>query len=394
MPKITYLEEEPVPKRFTGQDGQKKLITGILILGFVMGILGGAGSLMLLSSSKYLKDKLGINLQNLNINQTTNQKIVLEESSKVIDAAKSVTPAVVSISTTKNVQNFFGQIGQENGGGTGFIITNDGLILTNKHVAEAGDSLNVLTSEGKTYDAKVLALDPTNDLAILKIEATGLPVVDMGDSDALQIGQWAIAVGNALGELQNTVTVGVISARERQLTAGSGNQSEQLNNLLQTDAAINPGNSGGPLVNLAGQVIGINTAVASSGQGIGFAIPINQAKQAYESYKKTGKIIKPMLGVRYVTINRQVAKQLDLIVDYGALVLAQTGQLAVVTDSPADKAGLKSNDIILEMNSQKIDEAHPLGSRISEHSAGDEVTLKYLRNKVENTVTLKLGSTE
>jgi serine protease Do len=394
MTKITYLEEEPLPKRFSGQDGQKKLITGILILGFVMGIIGGAGSLVVLSNSKYLKDKLGINLQNLNINQTTNQKIVLEESSKVIDAAKSVTPAVVSISTTKNVQNFFGQVGQENGGGTGFIITNDGLILTNKHVAEAGDSLSVMTSEGKTYDAKVLALDPTNDLAILKIEATGLPVVEMGDSDSLQIGQWAIAVGNALGELQNTVTVGVISARERQLVAGSGTQSEQLNNLLQTDAAINPGNSGGPLVNLAGQVIGINTAVAGNSQGIGFAIPINQAKQAYDSYKKTGKIIKPMLGVRYVTINRQISKQLDLTVDYGALVLAQTGQLAIVKDSPADKAGLKISDIILEMNGQRIDEAHPLGSRISEHLAGDEVILKYLRNKVENTLTLKLGSTE
>lgn len=394
MPKITYLEEEPLPKRFTGQDGQKKLIAFLLIIGFVMGILGGAGSLVLLSSSKYLKDKFGINLQDLNVSRTTNQKIVLEESSKVIEAAKSVTPAVVSISTTKNVQDFFGRIGQENGGGTGFIITNDGLILTNKHVAQAGDSLTVITSEGKSYDAKVVALDPTNDLAILKIEATGLPVVDMGDSDALQIGQWAIAVGNALGELQNTVTVGVISARERQLVAGNGTESEQLNNLLQTDAAINPGNSGGPLVNLAGQVIGINTAVAGNAQGIGFAIPINQAKQAYDSYKKNGKIIKPMLGVRYVTVNRQVAKQLDLTVDYGALVLAQTGQVAVVIDSPADKAGLKANDIILEMNGQRIDEAHPLGSRIAEHQAGDEVTIKYLRNKVESTLTLKLGSTE
>lgn len=394
MPKITYLEEEPLPKRFAGQTGQKGLMAGVLILGLIMGLVGGAGSLILLSSSTYLKNKLGVNLQDLNVSRTINQKIVLEESSKVIEAVKSVTPAVVSISTTKNVQDFFGRIGQENGGGTGFIITNDGLILTNKHVAEAGDSLTVITFEGKSYDAKVAALDPTNDLAILKIEATGLPVVDMGDSDALQIGQWAIAVGNALGELQNTVTVGVISARERQLVAGSGTQSEQLNNLLQTDAAINPGNSGGPLVNLAGQVVGINTAVAGNAQGIGFAIPINQAKQAYDSYKKTGKIVKPMLGVRYVTVNRQVAKQLDLTVEYGALVLAQTGQIAVVADSPADKAGLKTSDIILEMNGQRIDEAHPLGSRISEHLAGDEVTLKYLRNKVENTVTLKLGSTE
>lgn len=394
MPKITYLEEEPLPKIFTSHDKKNRLIVLLLILSFFMGLLGGTGSLVVLSSNKYLKDRFGINLQNLNINQTTNQKIVLEESSKVIDAAKSVTPAVVSVTTSRNVQDFFGQIGQEQGGGTGFIITNDGLILTNKHVAQAGDSLTVITSEGKSYDAKTVALDPTNDLAILKIEATGLPVVNLGDSDASQIGQWVIAVGNALGELQNTVTVGVISARERQLTAGSGTESEQLNNLLQTDAAINPGNSGGPLVNLAGQVIGINTAVAGGAQGIGFAIPINQAKQAIDSYKKNGKIIKPMLGVRYVTVNHQVAKQLELTVEYGALILTRAGQPAVVVGSPADHAGLKSGDIILEINGQRIDEAHPLGSRMLQYQPNDEITIKYLRDKNESTLTLKLGSTE
>ncbi len=197
-----------------------------------------------------------------------------------------------------------------------------------------------------------------------------------------------------MGELQNTVTVGVISARERQLTAGAGSQTEQLNNLLQTDAAINPGNSGGPLVNLAGQVIGINTAIAGGAQGIGFAIPINQAKAAIESYKKTGKIIKPMLGVRYVTINRQIAKQLDLNVDYGALILDRSGQAAVVAGSPADRAGLKAGDIILEINNERIDENHPLGGRIAEFNPGDEVTIKILRDKKEETVKLKLGSTE
>lgn len=394
MPKITYLEEEPLPKHFSGQNNQKNIIILIVVIGLIMGLLGGAGSLVFLSNSKYLKEKLGINLQNLNISQTTNQKIVLEESSKVIDAAKAVTPAVVSISTSRNVQDFYGRIGQEQGGGTGFIITNDGLILTNKHVAQAGDSLSVITSEGKSYDAKVVAIDPTNDLAILKIEATGLPVVDLGDSDVLQTGQWVIAVGNALGELQNTVTVGVISARERQLTAGSGTQSEQLNNLLQTDAAINPGNSGGPLVNLAGQVIGINTAVAGDAQGIGFAIPINQAKAAYDSYKKIGKILKPTLGVRYITVNHQIATQLDLAVDHGALIMTQAGQPAVVVGSVAETAGLQSGDIITEINNQKLDEAHPLGSLISKFQPDDEITLKYLRAKVESTVTLKLGSIE
>ena len=393
MPKITYLDEEPLNQRLADPHRSRWIILSFIIIGLIMGIIGGTGALVVLSNSKYLKDKLGINLQNLNFNPTT-QKIVLEESSKVIDSAKAVTPAVVSITTSKNVMDFFGQVGQEQGGGTGFIITNDGLILTNKHVAEAGDSLKVLTADGKTYDAQKVAVDPTNDLAILKINATGLPVVQLGDSDALQTGQWVIAVGNALGELQNTVTVGVISARERQLTAGSGSDAEQLSNLLQTDASINPGNSGGPLVNLAGQVIGIDTAIAGNAQGIGFAIPINQAKADIDSYKKNGKIIKPMLGVRYVTVTQEVISQLNLTVDYGALVMAPTGQAAVVSGSPAAQAGLKTNDVILEINGERVDENHSLASRIGEHQPGDEITIKYLRDKQENTVKLKLGSTE
>jgi serine protease Do len=393
MPKITYLEEDQTPHRFIGQNSQTKFMVLVIVISLIVGSIGGAGSLVLLSNNKVFKDKLGINLQNLNL-PPTSQRIVLEESSKVIEAVKKVTPAVVSISASKNVLNFFGQVGQEQGGGTGFIFSNDGLIVTNKHVAQSGDTLKVLTSEGKTYDAKVVALDPTNDLAILKIDATGLPVVELGDSDALQIGQWVIAVGNALGELQNTVTVGVISARERQLTAGSGADSEQLNNLLQTDAAINPGNSGGPLVNLAGQVIGIDTAIAGNAQGIGFAIPIKQVKQAIDSYKKNGKIIKPQLGVRYVSVTPEVVNQLSLTVNYGALILAPQGQEAVVANSSAGQAGLKKNDIILEINGERIDENHSLSSRIAQYQPGEEVAIKYLRDKKDYTVKLKLGSTE
>ena len=394
MPKITYLEEESLPKHFSGSKKPSSMVAVLIIISILMGLVGGAASLIILSNSKYLKNKLGINLQNLNISQVTTNKLVLEESSKVIDAAKKVTPAVVSISTSKNVQSLFGQVGLEQGGGTGFIITNDGLIVTNKHVAQAGDNLKVLTADGKNYDAKVVALDPTNDLAILKIEATGLPVVEMSDSDSIQIGQWVIAIGNALGELQNTVTVGVISARERQLTAGAGASAEQLSNLFQTDAAINSGNSGGPLVNLAGQVVGINTAVAGNAQGIGFAIPVNQVKQAIDSYKKTGKIIKPMLGVRYVSVTQEVMNQLNLSVNYGALVIAPQGQAAVVDGSPAKLAGLKTNDIVLEFNNERIDETHTLTSLIAKYQPGDEVTIKYLRDKIENTIPLKLGSTE
>lgn len=390
MPKIHYLDEIKGNGRFK-RGGM--FVVVFLILSFVMGVAGGTGATLLLVSNSRLQDILGIKGGTVNLTTTRTEKIKLEESSAIIDATKKVAPAVVSITTSINVQSFFGQMVEQEGGGTGFIITNDGLILTNKHVAEAGSTLSVLMADGKKYDAKTVALDPTNDLAILKIEATGLPVVDLGDSNDLQIGQSVIAIGNALGQLQNTVTTGVISARERQITAGDGTSSEQLNNLLQTDAAINSGNSGGPLVNLSGQVIGINTAVAGNAQNIGFAIPINQAKQALESYKKTGKIIKAQLGVRYITVDKNIAKSMNLSVDYGALI-GGGGQSGVVSGSPADKAGLKDNDIILELNGEKIDENHLLGGIIQKYQPGDEVTIKYLRDKKESTTKVTLGSTE
>ena len=391
MPKISYLDDK-IPKKLK-RGGV--FIVVFLILAFLMGIVGGVGSLMLLAQSSKLRDAIGFKGGEINLVTTKQEKLRLEESSTIIDAVKKATPAVVSITTTRNVEDFFGNVAEEEGGGTGFIVTNDGLILTNKHVAEAGTNLMVMTDNGKSYEAKVAALDPTNDLAILKVEATGLPVVDLGNSDDLQIGQWVVAIGNALGEFQNTVTVGVISARERQLIAGGGNsQQEQLSNLLQTDAAINLGNSGGPLVNLAGQVVGINTAMAGNAQNIGFAIPINQAKQALDSYKKTGKIIKSYLGVRYLMIDKQIAKAYNLSSDYGAWVIAGRNQAAVISGSPADKALIKRDDIILEINGERIDENHPLGARVSQYQPGDEVELKIWRDGQESTVMLKLGSTE
>lgn len=393
MPKINYLDDDKKPRPRRLRRGGLFVII-FLILSFIMGLVGGAGSLMLLASSSKFRDTLGFKGGNINLTTTKTEKFKLEESSAIIDAVSKVTPAVVSIATSTSIEDFFGQVQEEEGGGTGFIITNDGLILTNKHVAESGENLTVLTDDGKSYSAKIAALDPTNDLAILKIETTGLPVVELGDSNDLQIGQWVVAVGNALGEFQNTVTVGVISARERQLVASGSGQQEQLNNLLQTDAAINFGNSGGPLVNLAGQVIGINTAIAGGAQNIGFAIPVNQAKGALESYKKTGKIIKPFLGVRYATVTKQIAERIELSVDYGALIIAGRGQAAIVAGSPADKAGLKENDIILEMNGERIDENHSLAGRISQYQVGEEVELKYLRDKKEEKVKVRLGSTE
>jgi len=395
MPKINYLND-------SGTNNLKNKIRAkggifvvlFLVLSFIMGLAGGTGATLILLSSSRLQNMFGLKGGTLNLATTKTEKLRLEESSVVIDAIKKVSPAVVSISFSNNVQDFFGRVLEQSGGGTGFLITNDGLILTNKHVAQGGDSLTVILSDGKTYPAKIAALDPTNDLAILKIDASGLPVVDLGDSNDLQIGQWVVAIGNALGQFQNTVTVGVLSARERQLVAGGGSSQEQLSNLLQTDAAINPGNSGGPLINLAGQVIGINTVIATNAQNIGFAIPVDQAKSAIESYKKTGKIIKPQLGVRYAILNKEIARSYNLKVDHGALVTGGGSQDAVISGSPADKAGIRANDIILEINGARVDENHPLVSIISGYQPGDEVEIKYLREGKENTVKVKLGSTE
>lgn len=398
MPKITYVDENNSFHRFKGKlkSGTGKFIVLFLILSFIMGIVGGVGALLVLSSSPALKNKLGIDLKNLNLTKTTIDKLVLEESSAIIDSTKKVSPAVVSIISTENVMDVFGQVSQQQGAGTGFIFTNDGYILTNKHVgSDINGKYTILTADGKKYDGKVVAQDPSNDLAIIKIDAKGLPVVDFGNSNDLQIGQWVIAIGNALGQLQNTVTVGVISARERQLTAGGyGNQSERLENLLQTDAAINPGNSGGPLINLKGQVVGINTATAQSAQGIGFAIPINTAKTAIESFQKNGKIVRPILGVRYVAVDSDVKETANLPVDYGAYITGNYQSPGIVSGGPADKAGLQDKDIITAINGQRIDSNNPLGTEIQKYNPGDSIEITYLRDGKEHKTKVKLGSTE
>ncbi|AKM82011.1 TPA: PDZ domain-containing protein [Candidatus Berkelbacteria bacterium] len=390
MPKITYLDDNETTHRYRGKNSNNRLVVLVLIIGLVMGVIGGAGALFLLSYSPTLKSKLGIDLQTLNINKTTTEKLVLEESSAVIDSSKKVSPAVVSITSTRDVVDFFGQVTQSQSAGTGFVFTNDGYILTNKHVgSDTSATYSVFTADGKKYDGKVVAQDPSNDLSIMKIDAKGLPVVDLGDSDKLQIGQWVIAIGNALGQLQNTVTVGVISARERALTAGGTNgQSEQLENLLQTDAAINSGNSGGPLVNLAGQVIGINTAMASNAQSIGFAIPVNTVKTAIISFQKNGKIIRPQLGVSYVMVTPEIASSKNLSVDHGALISG-----GISSGSSAENAGLKNGDVITEINGGRVDQNNPLSSKIQTFQPGDTIELTFIRAGKENKVSVKLGST-
>ncbi len=283
----------------------------------------------------------------------------------------------------------------EIGGGTGFVISNDGLILTNKHVvSEENADYTVVTNSGDKYEAKILAVDPFNDLALIKVEGLNLEPLSLGESDKIAIGETVIAIGNALGEYRNTVTKGVISGIGRTITAGDmQGLSETLENVIQTDAAINFGNSGGPLINLKGEVIGVNTAIASSGQLIGFAIPINQVKKTIESVQKYGKIIYPFLGVRYLLITEDIAKKNNLPVDYGALIVRgeEISELAVTPGSPADKAGLTENDIILEINGQKITKDNSLSSLIRQYKPGDEITLKVLKKGEEKEIKVILA---
>lgn len=383
---ITYTDERGIEQELDGFKRSRNPFLVVFAITFILGILGGiVGTILLLGAPSSLQKKLGIdNLAGLVSDISRSERVTVTEESGTVEAVKKVSPAVVSIISKRNIADVFGNQTEAEGGGTGFIITSDGMILTNKHVVDQPAQYTVYTADGKNYEAKVLALDSFTDLAVVKIDTNGLQVVELGDSDKLEVGQKVIAIGNALGEFQNTVTTGVLSAKERAIRAGdaTGQVSEQLEGLLQIDAAINSGNSGGPLVNIRGQVIGINTAVASKGQaeGIGFAIPINEAKLVIESVKKTGKIERPALGVRYVPITKEIAALNNLPVQNGAYVTSgASGQPAVLTGSPADKAGVKVNDVITKINGESIDTNHSLLRLLGQYSPGTEVSLEVVR---------------
>ena len=365
------------------------LVIFLLISSLIFGFLGGTAAIYSLSKNGSLSNtKLGLDLG------TKNYKVT--EESAITTAVEKVTPSVVSITAVTNIQDIFGRTGTQESSGSGFVVTSDGYIMTNKHVASNSSAdYTVFTSDGKAHKAQVKAQDPLNDIAILKINATNLKPVELGDSDELKVGQIVIAIGNALG-FQNSVTSGIISAKERTIEAAdtSGSSAERLEGLLQTDAAINQGNSGGPLVNVASQVIGMNTAVAEKGvtEGIGFAIPINVAKSALESFKKAGKIVRPFIGIRYILLTDEIAKQNNLSVNEGAYVYSgQAGQPAVVVGSPADRVGIKAGDIITAINGDKIDENHSLSRLIQQYQPQDTIEVSYLRNNSEHKAKLKLA---
>ncbi len=400
----------------------------IVIISFLVGSFSGLVASLIVNrlikanifSQSIVNNQIEENNQAPVISEQEKVKVVDEELA-TISAVNKAAPAVVSIVVTQEVsryitqwspfEEFFGEKWpfkfeipqpeqmpqrekQQVSRGTGFIISSNGLILTNKHVVSEKDAdYSVITNEGKTLPAKVLATDPINDIAIIKIEGQNFPYLKLGDSDKLEIGQTVIAIGFALGEFRNTVTKGVVSGIGRRVTAGGGGRAEQLENVIQTDAAINPGNSGGPLLNLNGEVIGINTAMSLEGQLIGFAIPINEAKYVVESVKKFGKIVRPFLGVRYILLNETIARTNKLPVDYGALIVRgeTTTDFAVTPGSAADKAGLQENDIILELNGEKITQENSLARMMQKFKPGDEITLKVLSKGKEKIIKVVLG---
>ncbi|OGY79279.1 MAG: hypothetical protein A3B74_00295 [Candidatus Kerfeldbacteria bacterium RIFCSPHIGHO2_02_FULL_42_14] len=372
----------------------------LICTSFLAGAVGGAWVVLLYQTQ-------GQNIATPKISQKLTQKLV-EEESGAIAVAKSVTPSVVSIVISKELESIvqrgpflFESEGsgefRDVGGGTGFFVSKDGLILTNRHVVSDEEAqYSVVLSDGRRRSAEILSRDPLNDLAIVKIvpeNSEKFQPLEIGDSSALQVGQTVLAVGNSLAEFQNSVTKGVISGLGREVVAGTFQDQELLRNLLQTDAAINPGNSGGPLVNIAGQVVGINTAIAGGAENIGFAIPINEAKKALDSFYEFGEIVRPMLGVRYIPVNKDVAEALELPVDYGALLRGDPlgGEPAVLSGSPADQVGLKDGDILLAIDGVTLDEEHMLSDLISEHAVGDTIRVRYMRNKEELEIDVTLS---
>ncbi|OGY07775.1 MAG: hypothetical protein A2782_01375 [Candidatus Blackburnbacteria bacterium RIFCSPHIGHO2_01_FULL_43_15b] len=327
-------------------------------------------------------------------------KQVLSEESVTININKNVSPSVVTVAIVEPTRNvvqfdpFSGFTSEEQSGqqdiGTGFIVDSSGLIVTNKHVvATTGVGYKVITKDSKEYNVKKIYRDPANDVALLKIDAAELPAVNLGNSDQIQVGQYVAAIGTTLGQFRQSITTGVVSGIGRSIEAGSGNPfegyAEQLDNVIQTDAAINPGNSGGPLVNSSEQVIGINVAVAQGAQSVGFALPINVVKTSIDQFHQTGEFSRPFLGVEYQIITRDVAIRNDF--PEGAYVRN------VISNSAAANAGIKQGDIITKLGGERItgDKAS-LGQIVNKHKVGDKVDIEIWRDG--KTLTLLTALTE
>ena len=313
----------------------------------------------------------------------------------IAEMVSKVAPAVVSVIVKSNARGVLGQLQVDSGAGTGMIVTADGFVLTNKHVVAGAKTVTVVTDAGDTYeDVEVVGVDPLNDVAFLKISGVkDLPTVKLGDSKTITVGQQVVTIGNALGQYANTISAGIVSGTGRSITASDGGTgTETLIDMIQTDAAINLGNSGGPLVNAAGEVIGINTAVSTDAQGIGFAIPISSTKGMLRRIVAGGSAERAWLGVNYLAITPAVAKEFDLPVRSGAYVYREGSQSAVVQGGPAETAGIKDGDIIVAVNGVKVGAKGSISSLIGEYMVGEVVELSLLRLGKETQLKVKLGA--
>lgn len=349
--------------------------------------------------------------------------MIKKEKSEIIETVKKVIPAVVSVMLSKHISALEKEISTlrknsrgrldglplkippekisangmvQVGGGSGFIVDPTGIVLTNKHVvSEPGVEYSVITSNNETYGAEVLARDPVDDVAILKIKSgKKMPVVELCDSRELELGQTVIAFGNALGIFRNTVSRGIISGLSRSVSAQADLASpvQELRGLIQTDAAINPGNSGGPLVDIFGRAIGINAAVVAAAENISFAIPIHAAERDLSDIKKYGRIRRPLLGLRYITIDENLQERMKLPVGYGAFIMHEHPfDTAIIPQSPAERAGLKEHDIILKWNAEKITKEKNIQDCLENCNVGDVVVLSVLRGKKELSVKISLA---
>lgn len=348
-----------------------------------------------------------------NATSIVQQRTVLADKANLVSSiAKTVGESVVSVNVTSQSQSGSSMYGgffsygygpqTQESAGTGIILSTDGLIMTNRHVVPSGTTdVSVTLSDGTVLD-KVKVVGRTSssdslDIAFLQVQdlkGRTLKAAKLGDSSKMQVGDSVVAIGNALGQFQNTVTSGIISGYGRSVQAGdgSGGSTENLDNLFQTDAAINEGNSGGPLVNINDEVIGVNTAIASGSQNVGFAIPINDVKGLIESVKSTGKLERPYLGVRYVILTDDIAKQYELSVSRGAYIpkASDMGSQTVLADGPAAKAGLQEGDVITKVEGTAIDEKTSLVSLLGKHKPGDTVTLTVVRGEDTKTIDVTL----
>lgn len=335
------------------------------------------------------------------------------------ETIKKVMPSVVSIVISKSLQDLEKEIPPEVlpflpygnhlnipkeeidahgmikiGGGSGFIVDPSGIVLTNKHVvADPKAEYTVILHDERKFKAQVLARDPIDDVAVLKIEGENLPMVKLGESTGLELGETVLAIGNALGLFKNTVSLGIISGLSRSIRAATAPSvaPQELRGLIQTDAAINPGNSGGPLVNLEGEAIGINAAIVFGAQNLGFAIPINYAKRDLSDVQKFGHIKRPLLGLRYMNVNEDVQARMKLPVGYGAMIVGQKPHTeAIIPGSPADKAKLKEKDIILESNGEKLTETRTIQDILEEKNVGEVLEFKVMRGKKVMNVSVTL----